>query len=71
MHGKAQVLARTKGFKGQAQSRANMANKEETMLEATKPNKEDFTEFNKEDIERLRCLLDSLDKSSSCSLVKF
>lgn len=48
-----------------------MANKEEIHVEATKPDKEDVTEFNKGDIERLKSLRNSLEKSSgSCSLAK-
>ena len=64
-------MAQTRGFKGQGSSKANVASKEQSLIDIAQPNKESSTEFNKEDIERLRCLLESLNKSiGSCSLAK-
>ena len=62
-HGKAQVLAQTGGFKGQV----NVVNKEQSLTsDTTQLDKEEPTEFNQEDIGRLRRLLESLDKPSGC-----
>ena len=68
LHGKAQVLTRNGGFKGQKQSKANIANKKDIPQEESAVSTE---EFSKKDIERLKGLLNSLAKTSStCSLAQ-
>jgi len=48
-----------------------VASKEQSLIDTAQQDKEESPEFNKEDIGRLRCLLEYLDKSTgSCSFAK-
>lgn len=47
---------RNGGFKGQS-GQANIVNKEEAVQEKSVPNSEEFKDFNREEVERLRNLL--------------
>lgn len=63
-HGKAQVLSYSGGFKGQ-HGQTNIVNKEEAVQEKLALSNEEFKVFNWEEAERLRKLLENLNKSSS------
>lgn len=49
-------MARNGGFKAH-RGQANIVNKEEAVQEKSVPNSEEFKDFNREEVERLRNLL--------------
>lgn len=63
LHDKAQVLTCNGSLKGQ-HGQINIINKDEFVQEST-PSSEEFTGFNREGVEKLRNLLETLNKSSS------
>ena len=69
LHGKEKVLERIGGFKGTTQRHANQASSdsESTTLPFSQI-AEEVPSLSKEELERLRALMNSLSKTSSCSL---
>ena len=66
LHGKEQVLSKLGGFKGISNGQANLTHQDNSQPKQTSSSSIDI----KEEIERLKGLLDTLSKSSSsCSFV--
>jgi len=69
LHGKEKVLERTGGFKGTIQRHANQASSDSECTTLPFPQiAEEVPSLSKEELERLRVLMNSLSKTSSCSL---
>jgi len=71
LHGKEKVLERTRGFKDTIQRHANQASSDfESVASLPFPQiAEKVPTFNKEELQHLRALMNSLSKTSSCSLI--
>ena len=69
LHGKEKVLERIGGFKGTIQRHANQASSDSESTTLPFPQiAEEVPSLSKEELERLRALMNSLSKTSSCSL---